>query len=119
MSTRTALSKPTRPRSPEIATWIKGKDKRLEVMSAVPLVLSTPVGLLAEQRITDKKYLFVRNIQDLAEGMTIEPLPLKGWETELVGLIRPSRVIIRCEELLEMEQVEYEMASGQVCSRLR
>ena len=109
MSTRTALSKPTRPRSPEIATWIKGKDKRLEVMSAVPLVLSTPVGLLAEQCITDKKYLFVRNIQDLAEGMTIEPLPLKGWETELVGLIRPSRVIIRCEELLEMEQVEYEM----------
>jgi len=109
MSTRTVLSKPTRPRSPEIATWIKGKDKRLEVMSAVPLVLSTPVGLLAEQRITDKKYLFVRNIQDLAEGMTIEPLPLKGWETELVGLIRPSRVIIRCEELLEMEQVEYEM----------
>jgi len=109
VSTRTALSKPTRPRSPEIATWIKGKDKRLEVMSAVPLVLSTPVGLLAEQCITDKKYLFVRNIQDLAEGMTIEPLPLKGWETELVGLIRPSRVIIRCEELLEMEQVEYEM----------
>ena len=109
MSTRPALSKPTRPRSPEVATWIKGKDKRLEVMSAVPLVLSTPVGLLAEQRITDKKYLFVRNIQDLAEGMTIEPLPLKGWETELVGLIRPSRVIIRCEELLEMEQVEYEM----------
>ena len=109
MSTRPSLSKPTRPRSPEVATWIKGKDKRLEVMSAVPLVLSTPVGLLAEQRITDKKYLFVRNIQDLAEGMTIEPLPLKGWETELVGLIRPSRVIIRCEELLEMEQVEYEM----------
>src|SRR6202047_2870324 len=105
MSTRTALSKPTRPRSPEVATWIKGKDKRLEVMSAVPLVLSTPVALLAEQTITDKKYLFVRNIQDLAEGMTLEPLPLEGWETEMVGLIRPSRVVIRPEELLKMDQV--------------
>jgi sulfite oxidase len=109
MSTRTALSKSTEPRSAEVAPWIEGKDRRLEVMSAVPLVLSTPVGLLAEHRITDKKYLFVRNIQDLAEGMTIEPLPLVGWETELVGLIRPSRVIIRGEELLKMDQVEYEM----------
>jgi DMSO/TMAO reductase YedYZ molybdopterin-dependent catalytic subunit len=72
-------------------------------------VLSTPVGLLAEQIITDKKYLFVRNIQDLAEGMTLEPLPLEGWETEMVGLIRPSRVVIRPEELLKMDQVEYEM----------
>jgi len=78
-------------------------------MSAVPLVLSTPVGLLAKQTITDKKYLFVRNIQDLAEGMTLEPLPLEGWETELVGLIKPFRVVIRAEELLKMGQVEYEM----------
>jgi hypothetical protein len=56
----------------------RGKDRRLEVMSGVPSVLSTPVGLLAEQRITDKKYLFVRNVQDLAKGMTMEPLPLEG-----------------------------------------
>ena len=41
--------------------WIKGIDPLLEVMSAVPLMLSTPVHLLAENRITDKKYLFVRN----------------------------------------------------------
>ncbi len=89
--------------------WIEGIDRRLEVMSAVPLVLSTPVSLLAEQRITDKKYLFVRNIQDLDEGMTMEPLALEGWETELVGLIKPFRVVIRAEELLKMDQVEYEM----------
>jgi sulfite oxidase len=93
----------------ESSDWIKGIDPRLEVMNAVPLVLSTPVGLLAENRITDKKYLFVRNIQDLAEAMTMEPLPLEGWEIELNGLIRPFRVIIRAEDLLEMEQVEYEM----------
>ena len=109
MSAQTAVRESIGPRSTEVAPRIDGKDERLEVMSAVPLVLSTPVGLLAEQRITDKKYLFVRNIQDLPKGMTLEPLPLEGWETELVGLIKPFRVVIRCEELLGMEQVEYEM----------
>jgi hypothetical protein len=44
----------------EAADWIEGIDPRLEVMSPKPLVLSTPVRLLAENRITDKKYLFVR-----------------------------------------------------------
>ena len=109
MATQTTLSNATRPRSADVAPWIEGKDRRLEVMSGTPHVLSTPVGLLAEQRITDKKYLFVRNIQDLAKGMTMEPLPLEDWETELVGLIKPFRVVIRGEELLKMDQVEYEM----------
>jgi len=81
----------------------------MEVMSVVPLVLSTPIRLLAENRITDKKHLFVRNIQDLAVGMTMEPVPLQGWELELVGLIKPFRVVIRAEDLLEMQQVEHEM----------
>jgi sulfite oxidase len=89
--------------------WIEGIDPRLEVMSAVPLVLSTPVHLLADNRITDKKYLFVRNIQDLSVGMTMEPVPLDGWTIELTGLIRPFRVVIPAEDLLGMEQVEYEM----------
>ena len=89
--------------------WIEGIDRRMEVMSAAPLVLLTPVGLLAENRITDKSVLFVRNIQDLPEAMTMEPLPLEGWEIELTGLIIPYRVLIRGEDLLEMEQVEYEM----------
>ena len=89
--------------------WIEGIDPRLEVMSAVPLVLSTPVPLLAENRITDTKYLFVRNIQDLREGMTMEPVPLEGWEIELTGLIHPSRVVLRAEDLPRMKQVEHEM----------
>ncbi len=109
MSAQTALIDSTGARSAEAAPWIEGKDRRLEVMSRTPHVLSTPVGLLAEQRITDKKYLFVRNIQDLPKGMSLEPLPIEGWETELVGLIKPYRVVIRGEELLEMDQVEYEM----------
>jgi DMSO/TMAO reductase YedYZ molybdopterin-dependent catalytic subunit len=78
-------------------------------MNAVPLVLSTPVELLAENRITDKSVLFIRNIQDLDIGMTMEPVPLEGWEIELSGLIFPYRVIIKATDLLEMEQVEYEM----------
>src|SRR5580692_11937500 len=108
-SKQAAVAMSAQTQGPTVASLLMGKDRRLEVMSAVPLVLSTPVGLLAEQIITDKKYLFVRNIQDLAKGMTLEPLLLEGWETELVGLIRPFRVVIRGEELLGMEQVEYEM----------
>jgi DMSO/TMAO reductase YedYZ molybdopterin-dependent catalytic subunit len=89
--------------------WIPGVDPRLEVMNAVPLVLSTPVELLNKSRITDKSVLFIRNIQDLDIGMTMEPVPLDGWEIELSGLIFPYRVIIKATDLLEMDQVEYEM----------
>ncbi len=89
--------------------WIEGKDRQLELLSEAPLVLGTPTSLLAGQRITDKHTLFVRNIQDLAEGHTLEPRSIEGWEIELVGLIDPSRVVINAEELLEMDQVEYEM----------
>jgi sulfite oxidase len=89
--------------------WIEGIDLRLEVMSAAPLGLSTPFDLLAKNRITDKSILFVRNIQDLPEGTTMDSLPLEGWEIELTGLIIPYRVLIHGEDLLEMEQVEYEM----------
>jgi sulfite oxidase len=96
-------------KEPQGAAWIEGKDPRLEVLSPAPLVLSTPISLLAGQRIVDKHRLFVRNIQDLAEGHTLEPRPIEGWEIELVGLIDPSRVVIHAEELLEMDQVDYEM----------
>ena len=93
----------------DLETWIDGLDRRLEVMNEVPLVLSTPVSLLGEHRVTPIEYVFVRNIQDLPEGMTMKPLPLDGWDIELTGLIRPYRVTIRGKDLLEMEQVEYEM----------
>lgn len=79
------------------------------MLSAAPLVLSTPLKLLAEHRLTDKKCLFVRNVQDWAAGMTMAPLPLDGWEIELTGLIRPGRVVIGAEDLLTMARVEHEM----------
>ncbi len=89
--------------------WIEGIDPRLEVLSAAPLVLQTPVGLLAGQRITDKEFLFVRNCQDLDEALTMDAMPLDGWEIELDGLIRPGRVLVHAEELRGMDQVEIEM----------
>lgn len=89
--------------------WIEGKDRCLEVLSERPLVLATPTSMLAGHRITDTHTLFVRNIQDLEEGLTLAPLPVEGWEIELAGLIKPSRLVVHAEELLEMEQVEYEM----------
>jgi hypothetical protein len=37
--------------------WIEGKDKRLEVLSEVPYVVATPVEVLADERITDKRLI--------------------------------------------------------------
>jgi sulfite oxidase len=90
----------------EVPVWIEGKDPRMELLSEEPLVMATPVGLLAGHRITPKESLFVRNIQDLPGGHPLEPRSLEGWEIELSGLIDPSRVVIQAEELLGMEQVE-------------
>jgi len=91
------------------AGWIEGKNPNLEVLSEVPLVLGTPTRLMAGHRIIDKHSLFVRNIQDLPEGHTLEPRPIEGWEIELTGLIDPSQLTIQGEELLAMDQVEHEM----------
>lgn len=87
----------------------EGKDPRLLVLSEHPLVLETPLGLLAEERVTDKRRLFVRDVQDLDGGLTTRPMPIQGWEIVLSGLITPSRLVVRGEELLKMAQVEHEM----------
>jgi sulfite oxidase len=90
------------------ATSIPGKDVKLEVLSENPAVLETPHALLVEHAVTPVSNLFVRNVQRLPAGVTTEPLALKGWPLELVGLIdRP--VQLAGEELLGMKQVECEM----------
>jgi DMSO/TMAO reductase YedYZ molybdopterin-dependent catalytic subunit len=91
------------------STWLEGKDRRLEWLSAAPLVLQTPLSLLAGTRITDKQFLFVRNCHDIGEGLTLEPRPLAGSAIELAGLISPAAVVIRAEDLAAMDQIEYEM----------
>jgi sulfite oxidase len=91
-----------------VATLVAGKDERLSILSESPLVLETPHSLLAGHTVTPTSVLFVRAIQDLPEAITLEPLPLTGWEIELGGLI-DQPVTIRGEELLDMEQVGFEM----------
>lgn len=88
---------------------IDGIDPRLEVLSASPLVLSTPLEVLAAEQVTETSAVFVRNVHDLPQGMTMEPLPLEGWAIELSGMIEPARVMLCAEDLLDMEQVEHEM----------
>ena len=104
-------SKPVNPTGSQgngVAALIKGKDERMGILSKTPLVLETPHSLLAGQTITPKPVLYVRNVQDLSEGLTLEPIPLEGWDFELGGLI-DEPVTILGEELLGMEQVEYEL----------
>src|SRR4249920_3225029 len=91
------------------ATWLEGKDRRLEALSAAPLVLQTPLSLLAGNRITDKQILFVRNCQDIGGGVTVEPRPLDTAAIELAGLISPASVVIRADDLAGMPQIECEM----------
>jgi DMSO/TMAO reductase YedYZ molybdopterin-dependent catalytic subunit len=108
MSTQQVATEKTGLRNAAVAALLTGKDERLGILSEAPLVLETPHSLLAGQTITPKPILFVRNIQQLPEGLTLEPLPLADWDFDLAGLI-DEPVTIRGEELLEMEQVEHEM----------
>lgn len=91
-----------------VAALIEGKDESMHILSKTPLVLETPHSLLAAHTITPLPILYVRNIQDLPEGLTLKPIPLQGWDFEIAGLV-DEPVTIQGEELLQMEQVEYEM----------
>jgi sulfite oxidase len=104
---KAAIEKPT-PRSTGVTTLTHGKDERLSVLSAAPIVLETPHSLLAEHPVTPKPILFVRNVQHLPEQRTPEPSELADWEIALGGLI-DQPVTIRGAELLKMDQVEHEM----------
>jgi sulfite oxidase len=108
MSAQKMAREKTGPRNVGLEALIGGKDERLSILSEAPLVLETPHSLLAGQTITPKSILFVRNIGQLPEGLTLEPFPLVEWNFELSGLI-DKPVTIHGAELLEMEQVEHEM----------
>lgn len=96
------------PNGPRAEDLVAGKDPRLKVLLADPTVLSTPLSLLAEQRLTPATQLFVRNNQLLAGAATMQPLPLDGWKFELAGLLRKPQVV-DATSLAELDQVEYEM----------
>ncbi len=78
-----------RPRADQV---IAGKDPRLIVHNTKTGVLETPLSLLRQHSITPKEIAFVRNNQVLAGGKTLEPIPLKGWTIEILGLVhRPAK----------------------------
>jgi sulfite oxidase len=90
------------------AGLIEGKHPQLGSLSDTVTVLETPHSLLAGHTITPTPVLFVRNIQQPPDLSTMEPIPLAGWNFELVGLIDEPITIVG-EELLEFEQVDHEM----------
>src|ERR1700694_631247 len=100
MSTKEITTQKTGPGSGGVSALITGKDERLGILSEAPLVLETPHHLLAGKTITPKPILFVRNIQQLPEGLPLEPLPLSDWDFELTGLIDQA-VTIRGSDLLQ------------------
>lgn len=90
---------------------VPGKDSRLLTLSDKPLVLETPLDLLLTRDAatpTSKSLLFVRNNQDWAAGMTLDPKPLEGWTISLSGLLEKP-VELRGEDLRDMDQESVEM----------
>lgn len=88
---------------------IEGVNPRMEMLSVSPLVLSTPLDLLGAPGVTETSAVFVRNVHDLPQCMTMEPVPHDGWTIALSGLINATSTTIEVSDLHEMEQVEYEM----------
>lgn len=92
----------------DASTLIKGKDKRLLVLKKFPAVLETPLNLLADQSLTPKSLLFVRNNQQPDDAATVAPSSHTEWNVNFSGGIN-REVNISLAQLREMETTEYEM----------
>lgn len=87
---------------------IKGKDKRLLVLKKYPAVFETPLNLLADQALTPKSLLFVRNNQQPQDTATVAPSSHTDWAIKLSG--GTSReVSVSLAQLREMDMTDYEM----------
>ena len=87
---------------------IKGKDKRLLVLKKYPAVFETPLNLLADQALTPKNLLFVRNNQQPEDTATVAPSSHTDWAIKLSG--GTSReVSVSLAQLREMDMTDYEM----------
>lgn len=93
--------------SQEVEKIIAGKDSALKIVSTDPLVLETPDPLLAAQRITPIKSLFVRNHHGAKTFSTMKTRPLEG-NLEVTGLVRYQKAI-PLTKLAKLEQNEVEM----------
>lgn len=90
------------------AVVIAGKDPGLITHTAKPLVMETPMELLAKDAVTPTSRLFVRNNFDFTEGLTLDPRPVDGWTISLTGLL-DKPVELRAAELMKMDQESVEM----------
>ncbi len=103
-----ALAVPAVPRSDEEPKLHQrlGKDARLIVHTTDPIVLETPLALLAEERITPTSALFVRNCQAIPD-----PRPAagpSGWKIALSGT-QGGPDVWDAALLQELPQTEVEM----------
>lgn len=87
---------------------VSGKDDRLLVLKKFPAVLETPLPLLAQQQLTPKGLLFVRNNQQPDDAATMAPSQKGDWTLRLTGGINKS-ASISLQQLREMEMTDYEM----------
>ncbi|MDG1893713.1 MAG: molybdopterin-dependent oxidoreductase [Fuerstiella sp.] len=92
----------------DASSLVKGKDNRLLVLKKYPAVFETPLNLLAEQAITPKSLLFVRNNQQPEDTATVGPSSHTNWNVKLSGGIT-QEVSVSLAQLDEMEMTEYEM----------
>ncbi len=84
-----------------------GKDQRLKVIAADPLVLETPDSLLASERVTKTSALFVRNHHGARGMLSLDGRPMTG-ALEIVGL-DGGTVSIPMSELANMQSFDVEM----------
>lgn len=92
----------------DASTLVTGKDKRLLVLKKFPAVFETPLPLLAENSVTPKSLLFVRNNQQPDDAATLAPSAQSQWSVKLTGGISKS-VTVSLQQLRDMEMTEYEM----------
>lgn len=88
---------------------VAGKDARLIVHTAHPVVIETPVELLAAQQVTPTSLLFVRNTQQQPDDTAhLRPQSLEGWKVDIAGLVEQP-LTLEGQQLSVMPQVEVEM----------
>jgi DMSO/TMAO reductase YedYZ molybdopterin-dependent catalytic subunit len=85
-----------------------GKDPRLGVVAANPLVLETPENLLVAQRITPTSALFVRQHHGAVPFNRMASVPLAGWMIAVHPSTGPS-IKLDARLLTELPSVDVEM----------
>jgi DMSO/TMAO reductase YedYZ molybdopterin-dependent catalytic subunit len=103
-----ALQAAEPPIGPTANDLVPGKNPELIVHNSKTFEIETPLTLLREHNLTPIDILFVRNNQQPAWAVTLQPPAAQTWKLEITGLTEYPRVI-ELESLLKMPMVEHEM----------